>query len=95
MPVLEWTEPRAVSAQVWALGTDAVISSDRNAVISRYKMVIAPVLDIPPTIGNDMRISWGPFQHTGSGALYPDGTVERHYYRGRLHHYELITRQVV
>lgn len=82
-----------VPAEVWALDTDHVLSASRDVVTSRYRMVLAPQVDIPPLIGTALRIEWDVF--TGNGALLVDGTVERHMLRGRLHHYELITKSVL
>ncbi len=59
-------------------------------------MLLAPQVDISPQIGDRLRLEWdvftiNPGQPSG---LYVDGTVERHMLRGRLHHYELITKSV-
>ena len=64
-------------------------------------MILAPQVDIPPKIGNMMRIGWGAFgldpanPFGVTSGLRVDGTVERHMLRGRLHHYELITKNVL
>lgn len=79
-----------VPAEVFPLGTDAVINMESDKVVSRYRMVLQPVVDIPANVGDGLTLDWGPY--TG---LYVDGTVERHHVRGRLHHYELITKSVV
>ncbi|WP_422742125.1 hypothetical protein ACN27E_13695 [Mycobacterium sp. WMMD1722] len=78
-----------VPAEVVPLDTDAVLAAGAELVVSRYRMVLAPVVDIPQAIGNRLTITW-------QGATYGvDGAVERHMLRGRLHHYELITLRVV
>ena len=84
-----------VRAEVFALGTEVVV---RDAIVSsRYRMILAPTVSIPPGIGDNLRLGWGPFvidpDYSESG-LRVDGTVERHTVRGRLHHYELITKTV-
>ena len=87
-----------VPAEVFALDTDHVLSASRDIVTSRYGMVLAPQVDIPPLIGTGLRIEWDAFvidPNDPSTGLYVDGTVERHMLRGRLHHYELITRNML
>ncbi len=85
-----------VRAEVFPLGTEVVVR-ESGIVSSRYRMVLAPTVSIPPTVGDSLRLGWGPFvidpDNTASG-LRVDGTVERHLVRGRLHHYELITKTV-
>lgn len=84
-----------VRAEVFPLGTEVVV---RDAIVSsRYRMVLAPTVSIPPTIGDNLRLGWGPFvidPDDSATGLRVDGTVERHMIRGRLHHYELITKTV-
>ncbi|MHA7664464.1 hypothetical protein [Mycolicibacterium sp. HS_4_1] len=89
------TVDQTVRAEVFPLGTEVVV---RDAIVSsRYRIVLAPTVDIPPAVGDSLRLGWGPFvidparSETG---LRVDGTVERHTVRGRLHHYELITKTV-
>ncbi|OWM01398.1 hypothetical protein B7435_16700 [Mycolicibacterium peregrinum] len=79
-----------VPAEVFPLGTDAVINMNTEKVVSRYRMVLQPVIDIPANVGDGLRLDWGPYS-----GMFVDGTVERHYVRGRLRHYELITKAVV
>lgn len=91
------TVDQDVPAEVYPLDTDAVLGTT-NLVTSRYRMILAPTVDIPPKIGTALRISWGPFQLVSgqpSSGLFVDGTVERHMVRGRLHHYEAITKSVM
>jgi hypothetical protein len=80
---------QVVPAEVFPLGTDAVINMTSDKVVSRYRMVLQPVIAIPANLGDGLRLDWGTY--TG---MFVDGTVERHYMRGRLHHYELITKAV-
>lgn len=83
------TVTATVPAEVVPLDTDAVLAAGAELVVSRYRMVLAPVVAVPQTIGNRLTITW-------QGATYGvDGAVERHMLRGRLHHYELITLRVV
>jgi hypothetical protein len=89
------TVDETVRAEVFPLGTEVVV---RDAIVSsRYRMILAPTVDIPPTIGDALRLGWNAFvidpDDIGTG-LRVDGTVERHLMRGRLHHYELITKTV-
>ncbi|MBI3227781.1 MAG: hypothetical protein HYZ39_22275 [Mycolicibacterium cosmeticum] len=86
---------QTVRAEVFPLGTEVVI---QDAIVSsRYRMILAPTVNIPPAVGDNLRLGWGPFvidpDDTATG-LRVDGTVERHTVRGRLHHYELITSTV-
>ncbi len=90
------TVDEIVRAEVFPLGTEVVVR-ESGIVSSRYRMILAPTISIPPTVGDSLRLGWGPFVidpgNTASG-LRVDGTVERHLVRGRLHHYELITKTV-
>ncbi len=88
---------QTVPAEVFPLDTDAVMRQGGPLVISRYRMLLAPQVDIPPQIGDGLRLEWDVFTiNPGqSSGLYVDGTVERHMLRGRLHHYELITKNVL
>jgi len=89
------TVNETVRAEVFPLGTEVVVRD--AAVSSRYRMVLAATVAIPPGIGDALRLGWGPFvidpDDSGTG-LRVDGTVERHTVRGRLRHYELITKTV-
>ncbi|CAN5753995.1 hypothetical protein BH09ACT7_BH09ACT7_32370 [soil metagenome] len=89
------TVDEIVRAEVFPLGTEVVV---QDAIVSsRYRMVLAPTVIIPPGIGDNLRLGWGPFvidPDDGATGLRVDGTVERHMLRGRLHHYELITKTV-
>lgn len=90
-----------VPAEVFPLDTDAIVDVAAHIVVSRYRMILAPQIDIPPRIGDNLRLGWGafplgpdnPFGY--DSGLLVDGTVERHMIRGRLHHYELITKSVL
>ena len=85
---------QTVSAEVFPLDTDAVLRQGDTFVISRYRMLLAPQVDISPQIGDRLRLEWdvftiNPGQPSG---LYVDGTVERHAARSaaplRTHHQE-------
>lgn len=99
-PIYDHTT-QTVPAEVFPLDTDAVLSVTGEIVTSRYRMVLAAYIDIPPRIGDNLRLGWGPFPldpddpFSYNSGLLVDGTVERHMLRGRLHHYELITKSVL
>ncbi|OBK01716.1 hypothetical protein A5637_18645 [Mycolicibacterium fortuitum] len=94
----EWQIHPNVPATVYPLDADLSMSDNRATVITRYRMVLASTLTIPVMAATDIRIEWGQYvvdpAVTNSG-LFVDGGIERHYMRGRLHHYELTTKQVV
>lgn len=79
-----------VPAQVVPLGVDAAGAADD--VFSRYRVLLAPRVEIGLAQPADVKIGWGPYVLTdgGDARLVASG-VERHYRRGRLHHYEVIT----
>lgn len=58
---------------------------------SRLQIILSPfAFSIPPNAGSSALVmAWGPFT-----ALSPDGAVEPHYLRGRLHHYEILAKAV-
>ncbi|WP_141864520.1 hypothetical protein [Arthrobacter sp. SLBN-53] len=89
------TVDETVRAEVFPLGSEVVV---QDAIVSsRYRMVLAPTVNIPPTVGDNLRLGWGAFvidPDDNATGLRVDGTVERHMLRGRLHHYELITTTV-
>lgn len=92
---LTWgTESHVVPAAVWPLGVDQTVSPGGagSTVVTRYRLALPPVVEIPAYGAVDMRIAWGGY--TGDGALYLEGAVERHMIGGRLHHYEATTRAV-
>ncbi|MGB6243682.1 hypothetical protein [Gordonia sp. (in: high G+C Gram-positive bacteria)] len=80
---------QSVLANVWPLGTDQKMDGNRQYVRTRYQMMLAPTVDIPPLIGNSLTITWRDFE-----AMFVDGSVERHYRGSRLSHYELITKAI-
>ncbi|SBS76248.1 conserved hypothetical protein [uncultured Mycobacterium sp.] len=89
------TVDETVRAEVFPLGTEVVVRD--AAVSSRYRVILAPTVSIPPMVGDALRLGWGPFAidpDDSATGLRVDGTVERHTVRGRLHHYELITKTV-
>ena len=88
-----------VPGEVFALDTEVIVSG--AIVASRYRMILGPQVDIPPgLLADNLRLGWGaypvdpadPFGVTSG--LRVDGAVERHMLRGRLHHYELITKAI-
>ncbi|WP_422748595.1 hypothetical protein ACN27E_09760 [Mycobacterium sp. WMMD1722] len=83
------TEPReaTVRAEVVALDTDATVAANAEFVITRYRAVLAPTVDLPADVG-------AAVIHWGGVAYLVDGSVERHVLRGRLHHYEAILKRV-
>lgn len=92
---LEWgTESHTVPAAVWPLAVDQTVSPGgaSSTVVTRYRIAIPPVIDIPAYGIADMRITWAGF--TGDGRLRLEGAVEQHRLGGRLHHYEATTRAV-
>jgi len=64
-------------------------------------MVLAPAIVIPAKIADNLRLGWGAYpldpedSFAYNSGMFVDGTVERHLLRGRLHHYELITKSVL
>ncbi|WP_156525918.1 hypothetical protein [Mycobacterium adipatum] len=58
---------------------------------SRLQIILSPfAFTIPPNAGSSALVmAWGPFT-----ALSPEGAVEPHYLRGRLHHYEMIAKAI-
>jgi head-tail adaptor len=93
-PEKVWTDKGQVPAEVRPLSSEA--HYDESFALSRYRIVLAPRVDIPATVGSDLRIEWRGFsgQPDGAGGLQADGTVEAHTLGGRLHHYEVITQAV-
>ena len=89
-----------VPGEVFPLGTEELLAA--GFVSTRYRMVLAPAVELPQFVSDDnkLRFGWGaypidagdPFGATSGLRL--DGSVERHVLRGRLHHYELITKTV-
>lgn len=95
----EWEETPGVPAEVFPLDTDYVLSGSRSAlVISRYRVVMKAVFDLPQVVPPSFKISWGAYQITdpalGGPGLEVDGSIEHHHFRGRLHHYEFISKTV-
>ena len=70
-PLYDTSSLEVVPADVTALPGDEVMSDDRVNVVSRYRMVLAPQLDIPEDIGAAASITW-------RGVAYEvDGSVKR------------------
>lgn len=94
-PIFKWVM-QSGRGQVFALDTDAVLSASRDAVVTRYRVVLSPTFNIPADAGSDVKIGWSVYPLVGQTSdLRVDGSVERHMIRGRLHHYELIVKTVV
>jgi head-tail adaptor len=93
-PEKVWTDKGQVPAEVRPLSSEA--HYDESFALSRYRIVLAPKVAIPPTIGTDLRIEWRGFSGRDEGAagLNVDGTVESHVLGGKLHHYEITTQAV-
>ncbi|MGB3303722.1 MAG: hypothetical protein WBA98_13630 [Gordonia sp. (in: high G+C Gram-positive bacteria)] len=83
------TVDQTVLANVWALGTDQKLDAGRAYVRTRYQMILAPTVDIPPGVAPSIRVTWKMY------TMFIDGGVERHYVGSKLHHYELITKEIV
>lgn len=86
-----------VPAQLFPLGSAQTVDLWDLAVLNRYQVLLAPRIDIPLTVdgkAGHVKMSWGPYQlsESGDARLIGDGAVERHYRRGRLHHYEIICK---
>lgn len=82
-----------VPAAVWPLGS----SDDARDLtgLARYRMVLAPTMDIPPKGWSSLKLTWGPFDDIDLNYLTVDGSIDPVHARGRLHHYELTTKAVV
>lgn len=98
-PIYETTQ-NLVPAAVWPLDTEAVLEPGNTAVLSRYRVALGRTAGIPADIGGKVWLGWGPYPvdvtdpNNPADGLRVDGAVERHMMRGRLHHYELITKVV-
>ncbi len=94
-----WEETPDVPAEVIPLDTDYVLSGTRSAlVISRYRVILKAVFDLPQIVPPSFKIAWGAYLITdpalGGPGLEVDGSIERHHLRGRLRHYEFISKSV-
>lgn len=98
-PILDTTYA-AVRGEVFAVDSVDLLAS--GAIVGiRYRVILAPEASIPANPHDDtVRLGWGayPIDHddpfgTTSG-MRIDGGVERHVMRGRLHHYELVTKAI-
>jgi len=64
--------------------------SSGGKLSSRLRIILKPFsYKIPPNVGTNVTISWKEWT-----SLQPDGAVELHYFRGRLHHYEILAKAV-
>lgn len=87
---------RAVSGVVTMLDSETVLlSPGTDRISSRLRLIISPFDHVLPpdpakaTDVSDVSFGWEPY---GDKALIPDGAIEHHYLRGRLHHYEVICK---
>ena len=98
-PILDTTYA-TVRGEVFAVDSVDLLAS--GAIVGiRYRMILAPGASIPDSPQDDtVRLGWGayPIDHDDpfgvSSGMRIDGGVERHVMRGRLHHYELITKAI-
>ena len=98
-PILSTTYT-TVRGEVFALNSVDLLASGALVGI-RYRVVLAPEAAIPDSPHDDtLRLGWGayPIDHDNpfdvASGMRIDGGVERHVLRGRLHHYELITKAI-
>lgn len=101
-PTTVETVLEGVPAEVIPLSSDLTISEDRSAVTTRYRVIITRAVNIPADAGDGVRVQWGPAgvslpadlpaPFTPDLELLADGAIERHYLRGRLHHYEVLVK---
>lgn len=99
-PIYGPTTFQTVPGNVFPLGTTEQL--DAGFVSTRYRIVLRRTAILPAAVNDDstLRFGWGqypldadePFGPTSG--LRPDGSVEAHNFRGRLHHYELITKSI-
>ncbi len=98
-PILSTTYT-TVRGEVFALDTVDLLAS--GAIVGiRYRVILAPGASLPDSPHDDsVRLGWGayPIDHSApfgpTSGMRIDGGVERHVMRGRLHHYELITKAI-
>lgn len=89
-----------VRGEVFAVDSVDLLAS--GAIVGiRYRVILAPGASIPDSAQDDtVRLGWGayPIDHDDpfgvSSGMRIDGGVERHVMRGRLHHFELITKAI-
>lgn len=95
-------------AEVTALDSTEVLAAggyDKVMFLeTRYRVMIPPTVGLADidllTKDAVCRIGWGPYQlnatdpFESTSGLRGDGAVIRHYRNGRLHHYELITKNI-
>lgn len=94
------TAYHTVRGEVFAVDSVDLLAS--GAIVGiRYRIILAPAASIPATTHDDaVRFGWGayPIDHDDpfgpTSGMRIDGGVERHVMRGRLHHYELITKAI-
>lgn len=79
---------KQVPAEVVTLPSDLTVNDNLNAVITRYRAVLPASLDISPDIGTHLTITWRGLDY------WPDGAIEQHMLRGKLHHLELLMKRI-
>lgn len=99
-PIYGPTRTQTVAGNVFPLGTTEQL--DAGFVSTRYRMVLRRNAVLPAIMVDDsaLRFGWGrypldadePFGPTSGLRL--DGSAEVHSFRGRIHHYELITKSI-
>ena len=86
-----------VPAIVVPLSSAVVVSNGGSVTNTRYQLIIKPfsyliplnaAASVPSTAGANQII----FTYGGYSSLLLEGRVERHLFRGRLHHYEAIVK---
>lgn len=85
------TVDAVVPAAVWSLGSK---DGAGLAAIGRYRMILAPNIDIPAAGWTSLSLHWRDFDGQTNSALGVDGTIDHVMARGRLHHYELTTTSI-
>ncbi|MGY4709062.1 hypothetical protein ACXDF8_05765 [Mycolicibacterium sp. CBM1] len=73
------------------------LSAGGSVVNTRYQLIIKPFSYVIPLNANSTALSLGGdnqilFTYGGHPRLLLEGKVERHLFRGRLHHYEAIVK---
>lgn len=95
-PVEEWVDKGTVPAEVAPATSDT--DAGTGIVVTRYRIILAPRIEIPSDVRDSLRIAWGDFTERPG---YPDmrlrvdGAVERRTIGRRLHHYEMLTKAAV
>lgn len=91
---------QTVAGNVFPLGSEEQLSA--GFVSTRYRMVLHRSAVLPAAVVDDsvLRFGCGPYPIDAenpfdiNSGLRLDGAPEVHTWRGRLHHYELITKSI-